>query len=1100
MAASACHLSYCVLRLLGPCCVVLSVGAIPPPKRQRLSPAAHSLSFSASSWSVRSSDEDSPAAAMATAAEVDDSLYSRQLYVLGVEAQRRLQAARVLIAGLDGLGVEVAKNVTLAGVQCVDLLDDRVCSERDRGSQFAISASHVQHSTSRAAASLPFLRDLNPYVQVNVVSGSDVLQAVQRGAYCAVLMCGLPLADQLAVDAECHSRSIPFLSASALGLFGSIFVDVGRSFVVSDATGEPPVRGLVSHISNAVDGVVTVHEESRHGLSDGDLVTFEEVEGMSAINNQPPRAVHVLSPFTFSIGDTSALPAYTGNGGYFQQVKQPTTITMRTLEQQLNKPTLLTEFTCERELHVLYLALEEWRQQHGRGLLPSPTQPSHTEQVMDIAQSIGARLTPPLPALSPSSTAVLRRLARISSCSLSPVCSYLGGVAGQELLKAVTGKFNPLQQLYYFDASHVLPPEQQPDSELAMEADSSLATTDSRYHDQLSVFGSSFQSRLQGSHVFVIGAGAIGCELLKSLSLLGMGRVTVTDMDSIERSNLNRQFLFRSADVGQLKATVAAREAVRLNSECVVDAHSLRVGQSTEDVYDDAFWESLDAAVTALDNVDARLYLDQRCLYYQKPMFDSGTLGSKGSVQTVIPHLTESYGASRDPPEESIPICTLKSFPNKIEHCIQYARDSFEGVFANSVQEANRFIQQGDAYIAELASKPHEQLTVLQSVHLLLVAERPTDFADCVRWARAQFEVEFNHRIRQLLHVFPPDATTAEGVAFWSATKRQPTPLNFDAKDPTHIAFILAAATLRAANFGLTAPQQPADTQQLTDIATKTALPALQLSATKIATTDAELKAMEEKSRESGGDDEDDLRQRQLAQLESGLRSFRSSHPTLTALHPIEFDKDESSQLHVSFVAHFANLRARNYRIKEVSVHEAKLIAGKIIPAIATTTALVTGLVCLELIKYIQGRRQLADYRNSTVNLALPLLLTNAEPMPAPAATAHFPTGEWRWSQWDRIELGGGRDLTLSELIDYFHERWRVELSMLSYGAAMLYYSFGNARRMAERKAMRISQLVSSVTGKQFAAKDKYLLLEACVNNEEGDEIDIPFIRFQFKP
>ena len=82
-------------------------------------------------------------------------------------------------------------------------------------------------------------------------------------------------------------------------------------------------------------------------------------------------------------------------------------------------------------------------------------------------------------------------------------------------------------------------------------------------------------------------------------------------------------------------------------------------------MYDDAFWQSLDGVVTALDNVEARLYVDQRCVLHQRAMFDSGTLGSKGSVQTVIPHLTESYGASRDPPEESIPICTLRLFPNK---------------------------------------------------------------------------------------------------------------------------------------------------------------------------------------------------------------------------------------------------------------------------------------------------------------------------------------------------------------------------------------------------------------------------------------------------
>lgn len=65
------------------------------------------------------------------------------------------------------------------------------------------------------------------------------------------------------------------------------------------------------------------------------------------------------------------------------------------------------------------------------------------------------------------------------------------------------------------------------------------------------------------------------------------------------------------------------------------------------------------------------LYMDRRCVYYRKPLLESGTLGTKGNVQVVIPFLTESYSSSQDPPEKSIPICTLKNFPNAIEHTLQ---------------------------------------------------------------------------------------------------------------------------------------------------------------------------------------------------------------------------------------------------------------------------------------------------------------------------------------------------------------------------------------------------------------------------------------------
>lgn len=169
----------------------------------------------------------------------------------------------------------------------------------------------------------------------------------------------------------------------------------------------------------------------------------------------------------------------------------------------------------------------------------------------------------------------------------------------------------------------------------------------------------------------MVGSGAIGCELLKNFAMIGLacgdgGKLTITDMDVIETSNLNRQFLFRPKDVKKPKSHAAAAAACVMNPALNIEAQELRVGAETEEVYDEDFFKSLDGVANALDNVDARTYMDRRCVFYQKPLLESGTLGSKGNVQVVIPHLTESYSSSQDPPEKSIPICTLKNFPNKV--------------------------------------------------------------------------------------------------------------------------------------------------------------------------------------------------------------------------------------------------------------------------------------------------------------------------------------------------------------------------------------------------------------------------------------------------
>jgi ubiquitin-activating enzyme E1 len=113
----------------------------------------------------------------------------------------------------------------------------------------------------------------------------------------------------------------------------------------------------------------------------------------------------------------------------------------------------------------------------------------------------------------------------------------------------------------------------------------------------------------------MIGAGALGCEYVKAFALMGIGcsqegRVSVTDNDNIEVSNLNRQFLFRKNNVGDSKAKVACEIAHDINNELNVNAQKLFVSVETESFFNDKFWESLDFVVNAVDNIKARLYVD----------------------------------------------------------------------------------------------------------------------------------------------------------------------------------------------------------------------------------------------------------------------------------------------------------------------------------------------------------------------------------------------------------------------------------------------------------------------------------------------------------
>ena len=237
----------------------------------------------------------------------------------------------------------------------------------------------------------------------------------------------------------------------------------------------------------------------------------------------------------------------------------------------------------------------------------------------------------------------------------------------------------PLKQWAYYDGFESLP-----------EGDANREPMNCRYDDQIKIYGREVQEKLGNVKTFMIGAGALGCEYVKAMALMGLacgpnGSVTVTDNDNIEVSNLNRQFLFRQPDVGKSKAETAVAKAKIMNPDLKATVHQAFVAKETEDLFNDDFWDSLDYVVNAVDNIKARLYVDQQCVWYEKPLLESGTLGTKANSQMIVPHKTQAYGDSQDPPEESIPMCTLRNFPNQIEHCIEWGRDQFNTLFASRV-------------------------------------------------------------------------------------------------------------------------------------------------------------------------------------------------------------------------------------------------------------------------------------------------------------------------------------------------------------------------------------------------------------------------------
>jgi len=1022
--------------------------------------------------------------------EVDEKLYSRQLYVMGHEAQRRMMASKALMVGCSGLGVEVAKNCILAGIHSIVIVDPLPANSYDLGGNFYLTADQL--GKPRADLCKDRLAELNPYVSVSVdsnvteLTAEQLLPALDTGISCLVVT--IPLAKDLLVQLnnKCREVGACFIFSTTPGVFGQIFCDFGASFVCSDKDGNPPATSQIESIFQEGKNVTVkvLEDHGRHGLESGDVITFARLKGCDGLETNKNYTVHVTGPYTFEIEGATVADSSTQQG-YITQVKQPVTMSFETYEKRLSEPGELmmsdfAKFDRPPLLHSAFQALEEFRAGNG-GELPSPGDADQAAKVLELTKAKSSD------ELSAAQERIVLQLASGSKAVLSPMCAALGGIVGQEVLKACSGKFAPINGFFFLDADEALPDELLPADQVAPE--------NSRYDSQIACFGKDLQAKILDLNYFIVGAGAIGCEMLKNWALMGVGcgpngHVHVTDMDRIEKSNLSRQFLFRNTDIDHFKSTTAANAVKAMNSDMNITPYQEKVAADTEHLFGDDFYDKLSGVCTALDNVEARLYVDQRCVFYRLPMLESGTLGTKGNTQIVVPHLTENYGATRDPPEKSIPVCTLKNFPNQIQHTLQWARDWFEGEFKQAAEEVNSYLgQPAEQYLATL--QPNNKTETLKKIRKTLVDERAVTFEDCVVWARLTFETLFNNQIRQLLHNFPHDQVTSSGTKFWSGSKRCPKALTFDLENKcedaemyNHLDFVIAAANLRATMYGIKGRTDKEYFEQtLKDVIVPDFAPA---EGVKIAANDAEEKANNDM--DTGDTEADEL----WASLpkQADLAGFK--------LQPIDFDKDIDD--HMLFVTACSNLRASNYSIPTEDTHRSRAIAGRIIPAIATTTALVTGLVCFELYKIVGTPRKeltIEAYKNAFCNLAIPFM-TLSEPTP-PAKTKCMLKGEeWNWTSWDSLDMNMG-NVTLGEFMDHFEKEYNLEISMLSHGVSILYSFFANKQKVAERKAMKMTEVITSITKKEFPPNQLFIILEVIANGPNDEECDLPYIKFRFR-
>uniref|UniRef100_A0A8D0EJI1 Ubiquitin like modifier activating enzyme 6 n=1 Tax=Strix occidentalis caurina TaxID=311401 RepID=A0A8D0EJI1_STROC len=413
-------------------------------------------------------------------------------------------------------------------------------------------------------------------------------------------------------------------------------------------------------------------------------------------------------------------------------------------------------------------------------------------------------------------------------------------------------------------------------------------------------------------------------------------------------------------------------------------------------------------------------------------------MGTKGHTEVIVPHLTESYNSHRDPPEEEIPFCTLKSFPAAIEHTIQWARDKFESSFSHKPSLFNKFWQTYPS-AEEVLQRIKSGESLEGCFHVIkTLSRRPRSWTQCVELARVKFEKYFSHKALQLLHSFPLDTRLKDGSLFWQSPKRPPFPVKFEFNDPLHCGFIVSAAKLFATVYCVPF------TEKVIHIVT-----VFQPHNLDVVQTDETARKPDHIPVSS--EDERNA----IFQLEKSILSNEALENDLQ-MKPISFEKDDDSNGHIDFITAASNLRAKMYNIEPADRFKTKRIAGKIIPAIATATAAVSGLV-----------RMFFKINAFISNLIFFFLINGIS-----------------FTIWDRWTIYGKEDFTLLDFINAVREKYGIEPTMVVQGVKMLYVPVmpGHIKRLK----LTMQKLVKP------SADKKYVDLTVSFAPETDGEEDLP--------
>ncbi|CAG62390.1 uncharacterized protein GVI51_M01507 [Nakaseomyces glabratus] len=418
-----------------------------------------------------------------------------------------------------------------------------------------------------------------------------------------------------------------------------------------------------------------------------------------------------------------------------------------------------------------------------------------------------------------------------------------------------------------------------------------------RESNLVKILGDEGYQKLRSTKCLLVGAGGIGSELLKDLVLMEVGEIHVVDLDTIDLSNLNRQFLFRQKDIKKPKSAIAVNAVQSFSNSKLVPYQDNIMDTNVFPLH---WFQQFDIIFNALDNLAARRYVNKMTQFLSIPLLESGTSGFDGYIQPIIPGKTECFDCTKKETPKTFPVCTIRSTPSLPVHCIVWAKNFLFGqLFSSSANDiANEQMNEQDwgTDDVEEINRIKNETNELKELQNIIISGDKSRIRDIISKL-------FIQDIEKLLLIENLWKTRAKPVAL--------------------------------------TPKQLQESEQLGDV--------------------------------------NHLNLNEIWDLETQIAKFTQITSKLMDRYntesAIDFDKDDQDTL--EFVATAANIRAHIFHIPVKSVFDIKQIAGNIIPAIATTNAIIAGLSSLMSLRVLNLLKYAKVDKPTDINMAFTAKASN---------------------------------------------------------------------------------------------------------------------------